>query len=576
MIEASVQNPDGIPMPEIVGVSNWAVTGTIKWFDDWKARLPEAYDEIDIVSTHGYQNGWFEEYYQDIYDYIDGLPFMNNEQTAKLQEGDGLYEIFEQDEPDYIGDVSIALRMSDAINGGVNHFFIFNINNSSGNNAALLKTPWSGTPSGSKVYSGFRQLSSLQPAGSNVIAKELDGIGNNRVLCYRKADEDTVYVNITNITGTELQVYLDVRDLGSQTWGIKSSEIWLSDLTHELDKISDVAYPQSVDKIWYNSPVFSVSTLKLALDPSGYAASLSEQVITFDSIEDQTMDATLDLSASSNSGLDVAMELVSGPAILDGTQLKFTDFGKVTVRASQGGNEFYFPADPVERSFYVIPGFPNIAVGKPVVASSEYDDAGVYIAEKAVDGDRVSINSRWLTDKDGAYPHWIEIDFEGLYRINGMAFWTGFNGYENPVRDFRLEKWNGSSWITIFLEMGNTNPEFIKSFDEVETDKVRLYLMSGDSPIARIFEIEIYGELISSVPAHALSDPLFSIYPNPLGSGILNIDSAKQHGYIKIYDITGNLVKKMPLADQLDLSDLQSGVFFVCLDDNIVKKLIVK
>jgi trimeric autotransporter adhesin len=81
----------------------------------------------------------------------------------------------------------------------------------------------------------------------------------------------------------------------------------------------------------------------------------ASQNITFLPIENQSLENEfISLSASSNSGLDVSFELVSGNATLFENELRFTEPGSITVRAIQNGNNNYLPAEPIEHSFNVI------------------------------------------------------------------------------------------------------------------------------------------------------------------------------------------------------------------------------
>lgn len=77
------------------------------------------------------------------------------------------------------------------------------------------------------------------------------------------------------------------------------------------------------------------------------------QVITFSVIPDKTFgDEPFEVNASSDSELPVAFEVVSGPATIQDGILTIGGAGVVTVRASQAGNEQYFPAS-VQQTFVV-------------------------------------------------------------------------------------------------------------------------------------------------------------------------------------------------------------------------------
>ncbi len=80
-----------------------------------------------------------------------------------------------------------------------------------------------------------------------------------------------------------------------------------------------------------------------------------KQEIVFAEIAAHTVgDAPFDIVAKATSGLAVTLEVVSGPAVLDGKSLKLTgEPGLVIVRASQQGNALFQPALDAERAFTV-------------------------------------------------------------------------------------------------------------------------------------------------------------------------------------------------------------------------------
>ncbi|GAB4032868.1 M4 family metallopeptidase [Spirosoma jeollabukense] len=76
------------------------------------------------------------------------------------------------------------------------------------------------------------------------------------------------------------------------------------------------------------------------------------QTITFDAIADRyTNQGDLALKATSSSNLAVSFQVRSGPATLTGTTLKLTGAGAVTVRAYQDGNDQFYAATAVDRTF---------------------------------------------------------------------------------------------------------------------------------------------------------------------------------------------------------------------------------
>jgi hypothetical protein len=84
------------------------------------------------------------------------------------------------------------------------------------------------------------------------------------------------------------------------------------------------------------------------------------QVIAFGAISDRIFGhGSLTLFATASSDLDVSYSIIFGPAWLSGDAVNFTGPGRVSVRASQEGDEAYHPAANVIQSFDVISTWDN-------------------------------------------------------------------------------------------------------------------------------------------------------------------------------------------------------------------------
>jgi len=79
------------------------------------------------------------------------------------------------------------------------------------------------------------------------------------------------------------------------------------------------------------------------------------QSITFDVINDKKVnDPPFEIKANASSGLPVSLEVVSGPASLNGNMLTLQgDTGTVVIRATQAGNDSYRPALDAVQTFNV-------------------------------------------------------------------------------------------------------------------------------------------------------------------------------------------------------------------------------
>ncbi len=92
------------------------------------------------------------------------------------------------------------------------------------------------------------------------------------------------------------------------------------------------------------------------------------QTIHFEPLDRQPLGGPLlTLSASASSGLPVAFTLTTGPAVLNGNQVRSTGIGTVQVTANQPGDDNYQSAPGVSQSFDVIPG---LAVKLPGTGST--------------------------------------------------------------------------------------------------------------------------------------------------------------------------------------------------------------
>lgn len=130
----------------------------------------------------------------------------------------------------------------------------------------------------------------------------------------------------------------------------------------------------------------------VAFSAAGARASAEDsrrsQEIVIPEIEARTVgDVPFELTAKATSGLPVTLEVLSGPAVLDGRKLRLTDAtGLVIVRATQRGNSSFQPATPAERAFSVNPrpAAPKFISGP---ASATVDIGGIIVLSATVSGE---------------------------------------------------------------------------------------------------------------------------------------------------------------------------------------------
>ena len=118
-------------------------------------------------------------------------------------------------------------------------------------------------------------------------------------------------------------------------------------------------HPGTRRRSW-NTRFRIAAALAIAAGLSGAAhaqEALKKQEILFPEIANRTVDAApFVVGVRATSGLPVALELVTGPAVLEKATLRLIGQpGLVVLRATQPGNDHFQPAHPVEQHFTVLP-----------------------------------------------------------------------------------------------------------------------------------------------------------------------------------------------------------------------------
>lgn len=176
------------------------------------------------------------------------------------------------------------------------------------------------------------------------------------------------------------------------------------------------------------------------------------------------------------------------------------------------------------------PGLVNIATSATLSACSfKTTSSNTYSVDKAVDGDRTSPASRWVSGAD-AEPHWFQLDWPSSRKINRVKVWSGSpSSPEHQIDDYKIQYWTGSAWSDVATVASNNRDSFYGayndlSFSEVTTSRLRMYITdasptSGDTE-ARLMEIEVFS-------------------PNLAPEAQLSVDSTKTT-YVKENAVDGN------------------------------------
>ena len=220
-------------------------------------------------------------------------------------------------------------------------------------------------------------------------------------------------------------------------------------------------------------------------------------------------------------------------------------------------------------------GKQNVARFKDVKVNSTH--SAPFPGTNAVDGGISLDASRWVS-RANSIPATIEIDLNGTYLIDELVFYTGLNNvYSSPIINFQFQYWDGAKWVNAISETANTLSSYRKSFTEVSTNKVRLFVNESTGAMVRLFEIEVYGKEIASLSVKE-NEPYvnkFTIYPNPTSKAI-TVEGNDQVNSIVIFDINAKTLLKEENTKSVDVSELSAGTYFVRINNKETFRFIKK
>lgn len=161
----------------------------------------------------------------------------------------------------------------------------------------------------------------------------------------------------------------------------------------------------------------------------------------------------------------------------------------VISRLEEIGKAWNRPGPMAKLSEHVVITSPNLAIGKPIHASSYPDTVG---PDEANDGD---YRSSWYVE-EGQTSGWLEVDLRKQESFNVLSLVEPVgrsNDYpQSRIRSYRFELWNGEKWIGV--AGGDTpTPTTIHRIPRVSSQRVRL-LLECSNEMPHIAEIGVYNE----------------------------------------------------------------------------------
>ncbi|MFY0689265.1 MAG: T9SS type A sorting domain-containing protein [Cyclobacteriaceae bacterium] len=189
------------------------------------------------------------------------------------------------------------------------------------------------------------------------------------------------------------------------------------------------------------------------------------QSITFDSIPDQIFDSlSLSLSATTTSDLIVIYQLNEGDVLINDNELVFNGPGKVSITASQPGDDHFLSSDSITRIFCINPSIPTITLNPLAsLVSSSPSGNQWYKDDKIITG---ATSQTLELSKPGNY--YVEVTFgdctnrSEIFTVVVAGINKGFEpvrAYPNPVNDhltFRIEKADHYAQLQVIDMTGKT------------------------------------------------------------------------------------------------------------------------
>lgn len=254
----------------------------------------------------------------------------------------------------------------------------------------------------------------------------------------------------------------------------------------------------------------------------------TEQTISFDAIPDMEHTAApYALSATSTSGLVVNLSVTSGPATISGNVLTLNGTaGRVTVVASQTGNDIYSRATPVVQTFNV-----NDSRTSQTIS---FDD----IAQKQTNHEPFTINATASSE----LPVTVKVK-SGPATISGQT--VTLTGEMGLVVLVASQDGNNSYRPAVEVE---------KAFNVVFPSPVY------EPPLVSLFEIKENEETIT-------------VFPNPVNQH-LTITNAIAKPYA-IISIAGTVLETGIINGKIEMSQYPSGLYILKINNNffrVIKK----
>jgi Bacterial Ig-like domain (group 3) len=177
----------------------------------------------------------------------------------------------------------------------------------------------------------------------------------------------------------------------------------------------------------------------------------------------------------------------------------------------------------------------NVALATAgATASASSTNSTGHPASSAINNERAGANwgggsGGWKDATADVWPDWLQVNFNGSKTIDRVVVYSVQDAFTSPVeptgtmtfslyglRDFSVQAWNGSAWITLGTVTGNTLVKRIVTFAAYTTDRIRILVTSSLSNYARITEVEAWTSTATATTSTVTS----SLNPATAGASV--------------------------------------------------------
>jgi hypothetical protein len=201
----------------------------------------------------------------------------------------------------------------------------------------------------------------------------------------------------------------------------------------------------------------------------------------------------------------------------------------------------------------------------------EQDTAKITVFAEDADNSQAFSDTELITDRN-----WTS---DSIKWVIGEP-WTMWQPYQSiDVSSVIQAVINRSGWVsgnalTLFFRGENQGASLLDNARDFESfENIEDPADGGDGlhHPERVPELILYGTFVGMEENNAAQNEL-NIYPNPSINGLFTLQmDNRQKTEVKVFDLSGKMVRNMQVqqsVQQIDLSDLQNGIYFVQATNN--------